>query len=286
MDPPVADVPRDADATSRVAFRKTGGAVMTVRRYPEMQGRVALVTGGSSGIGLAAGQAFAREGATVVISSRDKARAQQALKTFDKDAAVAWVACDAASGKSVAALIEEIVRRHGRLDYAFNNGGSIGGEDLGLLGEMSEESWRRTIDGYLTSVFLCLRHELPVMLTADRGVIVNMASIYGHRGHAIAGGGAYAAAKHGVLGLTASAARQYASTGVRITAISPGWVATPPIAGWMKSDPAFAKTVTDLTPRGKIATPGEIANSVLWLCSDDAAPVIESSLIVDGGALA
>jgi len=178
------------------------------------------------------------------------------------------------------------VRRHGRLDYAFNNGGSIGGEDLGLLGEISEESWRRTIDGYLTSVFLCLRHELPVMLEADRGVIVNMASIYGHRGHAIEGGGAYAAAKHGVLGLTASAARQYAATGVRITAISPGWVATPPIAGWMKVNPDFAKTITGLTPRGKIATPEEIGNAVLWLCCDDAAPVIGSSLIVDGGALA
>jgi NAD(P)-dependent dehydrogenase (short-subunit alcohol dehydrogenase family) len=251
-----------------------------------MQGRVALVTGGSSGIGLAAGQAFAREGATVVISSRDEARAHAALETFDKGAGVSWIACDASDGRSVAALIDEIVRRHGRLDYAFNNGGSVGGEDLGMLGEMSEASWRRTIDGYLTSVFLCLRYELPVMLKADRGVIVNMASVYGHRGHAIAGGGAYAAAKHGVLGLTASAARQYAATGVRITAISPGWVSTPPIAEWMAADPRFAARITGLTPRGKIATPGEIANAVLWLCSDDAGPVIGSSLIVDGGALA
>jgi NAD(P)-dependent dehydrogenase (short-subunit alcohol dehydrogenase family) len=255
-------------------------------RYPEMQGKVALVTGGSSGIGLAAAQAFAGEGATVVISSRDEARAQKALATFAAGASVSWIACDASDGKSVAALIDGIVQRHGRLDYAFNNGGSVGGEDLGLLGEMSEESWRRTIDGYLTSVFLCLRHELPVMLGAGGGVIVNMASIYGHRGHAIEGGGAYAAAKHGVLGLTASAARQYASSGVRITAISPGWVSTPPIAGWMKVNPEFGKTITDLTPRGRIATPEEIARTVLWLCSDDAAPVMGSSLIVDGGALA
>jgi NAD(P)-dependent dehydrogenase (short-subunit alcohol dehydrogenase family) len=259
---------------------------MPVRRYPEMQGRIALVTGGSSGIGLAAAQAFAREGATVVIGSRDEARARKALATFDPVESVSWIACDASNGVSVAALIEEIVKRYGRLDYAFNNGGSVGGEDLGRLGEMSEESWRRTIDGYLTSVFLCLRHELPVMLKADRGVIVNMASIYGHRGHAIEGGGAYAAAKHGVLGLTASAARQYAATGVRITAISPGWVATPPIAGWMKVNPDFAKSITGLTPRGKIATPEEIARAVLWLCSDDASPVMGSSLIVDGGALA
>jgi NAD(P)-dependent dehydrogenase (short-subunit alcohol dehydrogenase family) len=259
---------------------------MTVRRYPEMTGKVALVTGGSSGIGLAAGQAFAREGATVVLSSRDEARAQQALKTFDPGTAASWIGCDTSDGKSVAALIEETQRRHGRLDYAFNNGGSMGGEDIALLGEMSEESWRRTIDGYLTSVFLCLRHELPVMLKAGSGVIVNMASIYGHRGHAISGGGAYAAAKHGVLGLTRSAALQYASTGVRITAISPGWVATPPIAEWMAADPRFAARITSLTPRGKIATPEEIADAVLWLCSDAAAAMIGSPLIVDGGALA
>mgnify|MGYP003704159059 CR=1 FL=1 len=147
-------------------------------------------------------------------------------------------------------------------------------KDIALIGDMSEESWRRTIDGYLTSVFLCLRHQIPAMLPTGRGVIVNMSSIYGLRGHAIPGGGAYAAAKHGVLGLTRSAALQYASKGLRITAISPGWVATPPIAGWMKNDPAFASTITGLTPRGKVATPEEIAQSVLFLCSDGAAAIV------------
>ncbi|CAN5593481.1 SDR family oxidoreductase [soil metagenome] len=257
-----------------------------VRRYPEMVGKVALVTGGTSGIGLAAGQAFAREGATVVLTSRNEQRAQEALKIFADGTWVSWIGCDTSDGKSVARLIDTIHDRYGRLDYAFNNGGSIGNEDIALLGDMSEESWRRTIDGYLTSVFLCLRHELPGMLKAGSGVIVNMASIYGHRGHAVSGGGAYAAAKHGVLGLTRSAALQYASTGVRITAISPGWVATPPIVAWMEADPKFASTIKRLTPRGKIATPEEVAKSVLWLCSDDAAPMIGSSLIVDGGALA
>jgi NAD(P)-dependent dehydrogenase (short-subunit alcohol dehydrogenase family) len=255
-------------------------------RYPEMDGKVALVTGGTSGIGLAAGQAFAREGAVVVLTSRSEPRAREALKTFGEDDAVSWIGCDTSDGKSVAHLMETIADRHGRLDYAFNNGGSMGNDDIALLGDMSEESWRRTIDGYLTSVFLCMRHELPVMLKAGRGVIVNMSSIYGLRGHAISGGGAYAAAKHGVLGLTRSAALQYASTGVRITAISPGWVATPPIVEWMEADPKFAARITSLTPRKKIATPEEIARSVLWLCSDDAAPMIGSPLIVDGGALA
>lgn len=255
-------------------------------RYPEMAGKVALVTGGTSGIGLASAQAFAGEGATVVVTSRNEARARTALETFGDGASVSWIGCDTSDGKSVQSLIETIAERHGRLDYAFNNGGSIGNDDIALLGDMSEESWRRTIDGYLTSVFLCLRHELPGMLKAGRGVIVNMASIYGHRGHAVSGGGAYAAAKHGVLGLTKSAALQYASSGVRITAISPGWVSTPPIAEWMAADPKFAATITRLTPRGKIATPEEIARSVLFLCSDDAAPILGSALVVDGGALA
>lgn len=255
-------------------------------RYPEMQGKVALVTGGSSGIGLASAQAFADQGATVIVASRDEKRAQEALRTFAAGTKASWIGCDASDGKSVEALLAGILKQHGRLDYAFNNGGSIGGEDIALIGDMSEESWRRTIDGYLTSVFLCMRHQIPAMLKEGRGVIVNMSSIYGLRGHAIPGGGAYAAAKHGVLGLTRSAALQYAPQGLRITAISPGWVATPPIAGWMKNDPAFAATITGLTPRGKVATPEEIAQSVMFLCSDGAEAVIGSSLVVDGGALA
>ena len=150
---------------------------------------------------------------------------------------------------------------------------------------MSEESWRRTIDGYLTSVFLCMRHQLPPMLAAKSGVIVNMSSIYGLRGHSIPGGGAYAAAKHGVLGLTNSAARQYGASGVRITAVTPGWVETPPIAEWMAADPKFATAITRLTPRGRIASPDEVANAVLFLCSDAASAMIGSPLVVDGGFL-
>jgi NAD(P)-dependent dehydrogenase (short-subunit alcohol dehydrogenase family) len=256
-----------------------------VRRYPEMKGKVALVTGGTSGIGLAAAQGFAREGAVVVLTSRNEKRAQAALKTFEEGTSASWIASDTSDGKSVARLIEIVVERHGRLDYAFNNGGSIGNEDIAPIAEMSEESWRRTIDGYLTSVFLCMRHQLPPMLEAKRGVIVNMSSIYGLRGHSIPGGGAYAAAKHGVLGLTNSAARQYASSGVRITAVTPGWVETPPIAEWMAADPRFAATITGLTPRGRIASPDEVANAVLFLCSDAASAMIGSPLVVDGGFL-
>ncbi|MBI3197657.1 MAG: SDR family oxidoreductase [Rhodospirillales bacterium] len=250
-----------------------------------MKSKVALVTGGTSGIGLAAARGFAREGAVVVLTSRNEKRAQTALETFEKGASVSWIGSDTSDGKSVARLIDTILEHHGRLDYAFNNGGSIGGEDIAPIAEMSEESWRRTIDGYLTSVFLCMRYQLPPMLAAKRGVVVNMSSIYGLRGHSIPGGGAYAAAKHGVLGLTNSAARQYGSSGVRITAITPGWVETPPIAEWMKADPGFAATITGLTPRGRVASPDEVANAVLFLCSDAASAMIGSPLVVDGGFL-
>jgi NAD(P)-dependent dehydrogenase (short-subunit alcohol dehydrogenase family) len=182
-------------------------------------------------------------------------------------------------------MVQTIIERHGGLDFAFNNGGGMGSDDLAPIAEMSEKSWRRTIDGYLTSVFLCMRHQLPPMLAAKSGVIVNMSSIYGLRGHSIPGGGAYAAAKHGVLGLTNSAARQYAASGVRITAVTPGWVETPPIAEWMKADPRFAATIAGLTPRGRIASPAEVANAVLFLCSDAASAIIGSPLVVDGGFL-
>ena len=256
-----------------------------VRRYPEMTGKVALVTGGTSGIGLAAARGFAREGACVIVSSRDEKRAQQALASFGKEAAVSWIACDTSDGKSVERLVAMIGERHGPLDYAFNNGGSIGGEDIAPIAEMSEESWHRTIDTYLTSVFLCMRHQLPVMVAAKSGVIVNMSSIYGLRGHSIPGGGAYAAAKHGVLGLTNSAARQYSASGVRITAVCPGWVETPPIAAWMGADPGFAAAITGLTPRGRIASSDEVANAVLFLCSDVASAMMGSPLVVDGGFL-
>jgi NAD(P)-dependent dehydrogenase (short-subunit alcohol dehydrogenase family) len=254
--------------------------------YPELHGKVCLVTGGSSGIGLAAGQAFARQGANVILASRDERRGRAALGSFPEGARVSWMPCDASDGRSVEALIAAICSAHGGLDCAFNNGGSVAGEDIAPIGDMSEDSWRRTIDGYLTSVFLCMRHQIPAMLKAGSGVIVNMSSIYGQRGHAIPGGGAYAAAKHGVLGLTRSAALQYAARGLRITAISPGWVATPPIVRWMEGDAEFARTITGLTPRGRIATPEEVADAVVFLCSDGAAAVIGASLVVDGGATA
>ncbi len=253
-------------------------------RYPEMQGKIALVTGGSSGIGLATAVAFARQGAAVVVASRDERRAVSALETVGGHGNVSWLQCDVSSGASVKKLCSEIETKHGRLDYAFNNGGSGGRSSP--VATTTEEAWRKTMDGFLTSVFLCLRHQIPLMLNGGGGVIVNNSSVDGLRGYPFPGGAAYSAAKHGVLGLTKSAALEHAASGPRITAICPGWVETPPIARMTRRDSAMAAEIVRQTPRGKIASASEIAEGVLWLCSDAASFMVGSPLVIDGGYMA
>jgi NAD(P)-dependent dehydrogenase (short-subunit alcohol dehydrogenase family) len=249
--------------------------------YPDMQGRVALVTGGSSGIGLATASAFAGQGVRVVIASRGEAAEKAALKRLAKEGAVAWCAADVADGKSVARLLDAVLGMHGRLDYAFNNGGS-GGRPAPVA-DMPEAAWRKTIDGYLTSVFLCMSAEIAAMRKAGTGAIVNNASVDGLRGYPFPGGAAYSAAKHGVIGLTRSAALEHAVRGPRICAVCPGWIDTAPVASWMKRDKDVARAVIRQTPRGTIGRAEEIAAAVLWLCSDAASFAVGTVLAVDGG---
>lgn len=251
------------------------------KRYPEMQGKVALVTGGSAGIGLATAQAFASEGATVIIASRNEKRAKQALASLPEESTKSWIECDVSDGKAVEKLVASIIKQHGRIDYAFNNAGS--GGRMVPVASMSEDAWRKSIDGHLTSVFLCLRHQIPAMLKQGHGVIVNNSSVDGLRGYPFSGGAAYAAAKHGVIGLTKSAALEHARDGIRIAAICPGWVNTPPVESFMKKSTQFADAIIAQTPIGRIATPQEIAGGVLWLCSDASSFMLGSPLVLDGG---
>ena len=248
--------------------------------YPEMKGKIALVTGGSSGIGLATVAAFAKQGATVILASRDKKRADAALTSIKSPKNVSWIACDVSKAKDVERLCAAIKKTYGCLDYAFNNGGS--GARVGPIATASEQGWLKTMDGYLNSAFYCLRYEIPLMLAKKSGVIVNNASVDGLRGYQFPGGAAYSAAKHGVIGLTRSAALENARAGLRISAICPGWVDTPAITRYLKN-PKLKAEILRQTPRGKIASPDEIASSVLWLCSDGAAPMTGSPLIIDGG---
>ena len=249
--------------------------------YPGMKGKVALVTGGSSGIGLATASAFARQGARVVIASRREASAKTALKHLTTLSDVQWRFLDAADGKSVARLMEAVVSMHGRLDYAFNNGGS--GGRLAPVSRMPEDVWRKTIDGYLTSVFLCMNAEIAAMKEPSTAVIVNNASVDGLRGYPFPGGAAYSAAKHGVIGLTRSAALEHAAHGPRICAVCPGWINTPPVESWMKRDKAVAEAIIRQTSLGKIGSPDEVAAAVLWLCSDASSFAVGTILAIDGG---
>jgi len=252
--------------------------------YPDMQGKVALVTGGSSGIGLAVATAFARQGSRVVIASRREATARAALKQLSKAGDVRWHPVDVADGASVARLIEAVIDMHGRLDLAFNNGGS-GGGGRAPIGRMTEAGWRKTIDGYLTSVFLCMSAEIVAMKDSRHAVIVNNASVDGLRGYPFPGGAAYSAAKHGVIGLTRSAALEHAVRGPRICAVCPGWIDTPAVAGLMKRDDV-AREIIRQTPRGTIGSPAEVAAAVLWLCSESSSFAVGTILAIDGGYMA
>jgi NAD(P)-dependent dehydrogenase (short-subunit alcohol dehydrogenase family) len=252
--------------------------------YPDMQGKVALVTGGSSGIGLATAGAFARQGVKVVIASRREAGAKTALTRLSTMGDVHWVSADAADGKSVARLMDTVTTMHGRLDYAFNNGGS-GGRPAPVA-TMPEDAWRKTIDGYLTSVFLCMSAEIAAMKQPSTSVIVNSASVDGLRGYPFPGGAAYSAAKHGVIGLTRSAALEHAAHGPRICAVAPGWINTPPVANWMKRDKNIAQAIIKQTPRGRVGSPDDVAAAVLWLCSDASSFAVGTVLTIDGGYLA
>jgi NAD(P)-dependent dehydrogenase (short-subunit alcohol dehydrogenase family) len=245
--------------------------------------RVALVTGAASGIGRATAVHMAEEGASgvVLVDIDGAALAETGNLVAEHGAEPVQVVADVTDDGEVAAAVASAVDRFGRLDCAFNNAGTSG--MLAPIAEYPLDDWHRVMALNLTSVFLCLRHEIPAMIASGGGAIVNTSSGAGVVGNA--GQAAYVASKHGVLGLTRTAAREVASAGIRVNAVCPGTTRTPMLEAFMGGDPAIEEKMARVSPLKRLATPEEIARAVVWLCSDAASYVVGHSLIVDGGAI-
>ena len=247
----------------------------------ELAGRAGVVTGGGSGLGRATALALAARGARIVIADRDPVAAEAvAAELVAAGGAASAVAADVTDPAACEAIVAACVDTYGALDIAVNNAGTTGLP--ASVVDYPIDAWRATMAVNLDGVFYSMRAELPVMVAAGSGAIVNVASGAGIVG--FAGLPAYVASKHGVVGLTRSAALECAPRGVRINCVCPGTARTPMLEGFMGGDPKMEKAMAASTPLGRLATPEEIAAAILWLCTDDASYMIGHALVVDGGA--
>ncbi|MCX5357189.1 glucose 1-dehydrogenase [Streptomyces sp. NBC_00124] len=244
-----------------------------------MQGKVALVTGASGGIGLATARQFAEAGASVVLSARrTELIAEEAARLTDAGYSALAVPADVTEEEQVAALVARTVENFGRLDYAVNNAGVIA--DRVAAHEITNKDWDWQISVNLTAVWLSMKYELAQMVQQGSGSIVNLSSVAGLR--AAPGLAAYNASKHGVVGLTKGTGVEYAAQGIRVNAVCPGWVETPMTAEF-GSDPERRKMMIESEPIGRTAQPEEIANTIFYLCSDAASFITGEAIAVDGG---
>ena len=247
------------------------------------EGKVALVTGAGSGIGRATALVFAREGAKVVVSDivvEGGEETVQQIKAAGGEAV--FVKADVSQAADVEALITQTVETYGRLDCAFNNAGIEGSVKPTI--DCTEEEFARTIAVNLTGVWLCMKHEIQQMLSQGGGAIVNTASVAGLVG--FPGLPDYVASKHGVLGLTKTAALEYAKSGIRVNAVCPGVIQTPMVERGAQLSPGFDELAVSMEPVGRFGQPSEIGEAVVWLCSETASFVTGHPMTVDGGLVA
>ena len=246
------------------------------------ENKVAFVTGAANGIGRATALAFARNGASVVAADVSDKRQETARLIEQLGRPVLAVRCDVSRAEDVKAALDQTIEAFGRLDLAFNNAGIE--QPIKAAADIPEEDWDRIVAINLRGVFLCLKHEIPLMLKQGGGAIVNTSSGAGVKG--FKGQAAYAATKFGIVGLTKSAALDYAPANIQINAVCPGIIATPMMRRFTGGTTEGEQRVIAQEPIGRMGTPEEIAAAVLWLCSDVAAFVVGHAMVVDGGQTA
>jgi NAD(P)-dependent dehydrogenase (short-subunit alcohol dehydrogenase family) len=250
-----------------------------------LDGKVALVTGGASGIGRATALTFAREGAKLIIADLNEEGGQQTVHMITENGGEAtFVQVDVTQTTEVEAMLSKAVETYGKLDCAHNNAG-IGSRPRVLLHELPEASWEQVMNINLKGVWLCMKYEIIQMLKQGGGAIVNTASIMGLVG-SWSRSGAYNASKHGVVGLTKTAALEYATSGIRVNCVCPGYIRTPLLESLLTSQPEMEAQIVARHPIGRMGRPEEIAEAVVWLCSDAASFVTGHTMTVDGGYVA
>jgi NAD(P)-dependent dehydrogenase (short-subunit alcohol dehydrogenase family) len=253
---------------------------VTTNENGNFTGKVAFVTGAGTGIGRATALAFARDDAHVVVADISEQGSQETARMIEElSGRVLAVTCDVTRTEDVKAALDKTIETFGRLDFAFNNAGVE--QKLAPAAELDEAEWDRIVNTNLRGVFLCLKHEIPLMLTQGGGAIVNTSSGAGVKG--FKGQAAYVAAKHGVVGLTRAAALDYAPQNIRINAVCPGIINTPMMDRFTGGTAEGRERVIAQEPVGRMGQPEEIAKAVLWLCSDAASFVVGHAMVVDGG---